>query len=329
MAEHSAGFRIYADATQFERGMAQVTRTAGDVGKKVASAFDGRAIGRTLATALGLSLTDIADKVARFWTGFSKDAEAALEAMVAATGKAADAQERALEKLRAKKQKEREEELEGIENERQILLKAAEEGRKMVAEQKADAEKIAAKEAETVQQKKLQTEEAMKAARLSEREGELAKEKLEAERKITAEKEAQVEATKTSLSITGGFNAELSDSELQKKIQNLRQQDFAASQNIGGVFTAGTTGDAFGGFRRGQLASAMAELDQRAAVRLSVRAFGEQRARDMFGGSERRFRDIIDGVSENQDLARRTADGIDKLNNMLKAGIPVVTLNKE
>ena len=32
MAEHSAGFRIYANATEFERGRAQVTRTAGAPG---------------------------------------------------------------------------------------------------------------------------------------------------------------------------------------------------------------------------------------------------------------------------------------------------------
>jgi DNA repair exonuclease SbcCD ATPase subunit len=148
MAEFNAGFKIYADSTQFEKGMASVVRNAQDAGKKVASAFDGKAIGRTLATALGINLQSIADKVARFWTGFSTDAEDALEAMVAATGKAADAQERALEKLRAKKQKEKEDALKDAEEELEYFQKLEDKFRNE-REKEAAKEKSARKEAAT------------------------------------------------------------------------------------------------------------------------------------------------------------------------------------
>ena len=143
MSEFSAGFKVYADSTQFEKGMSSVVWTSESVGKKLASAFDGRAIGRTLATALGLSLTDVADKVARYWTGFSKEAEDSLEQQVKATEKAADAQVAALEKLRAKKQRDAEEERDNFFRESKLISDARQKGNEEDAKFKEESMKDA------------------------------------------------------------------------------------------------------------------------------------------------------------------------------------------
>jgi hypothetical protein len=376
MAEFNAGFRVYADATDFQRGMAQVTRSAQNVGKQVANAFDGRAIGRTLATALGLSLTDIADKVARFWTGFSKEAEAALEGMVAATGKAADAQEKALQKLRAQKEKEAEEEGKRINDQYEMIRdfrqKAAEEdaaAAKKEAEARKEAIASVAEFDERARFEKLSDEKKLAELRkeevnlqkiirdyeadvekngfdnaasaeallelkqaLAETQGKIAgltKNTATAEAEVVAELEKQ-KALKIDIATIGKGDRELSDRELAKKAANLRADVAAreAAQTLqGGVFTGATTNDSLLNPQRANLARVMEEMALRDQVRRQARFFGEDKAFQNFGGSEQRFNDILQGVSESQELARKTADGIQELNNRLKAGIPVVNLN--
>ena len=328
-----AGFKITADSTHFERGMARALNTANDVGKKMASAFDGRAIGRTLATALGLSLTDIADKVARFWLDFSKDQEAALERTVEATERAAREQEKALERLRAAKAKEHQENLDRINEEWVTLRKAEEVGRKMI-EERAEANRKAADEAnavvfkqwEAAEADKVAADEKVKTVRLMERQSELAAEVADKERKI-AEANKEVVMLKTEINRIGKDDTNLSDRELAAKQRNLQQQAFQASLNIGGVYTGANTNDILGGVRSQELSRVMAEQNMRRNVRGLVGAFGEERAFEMAGLSEQRFRDIISGTTETQQLARRTAEGIEELNNRLRSGIPVVNLN--
>lgn len=376
MAEFSAGFKIYSDSTQFERGMAQVTRSAQDVGKKVASAFDGRAIGRTLATALGLSLTDIADKVARFVIGFSKENEAALEAMVAATGKAADAQEKALEKLREKKQKEADDEAKRANDQWELIrdfkqkeMELAEEAAMKEAEARKEAIASVAEFDEKARFAKLTDEKKLAELRkeeanlsriirdyeadvkkngfesaesasfllevkksLADTQGQIAgltKTTAQAEAEVVAELEQQ-KALKIDIANIGKGDRDLSDRELAKKAANLRADvgaREAAQTMMGGVFTGATTTDSLLNPQRANLARVMEELALRDQVRRQARFFGEEKAFERFGGSEQRFNDILQGVSEGQELARKTADGIQELNNRLKAGIPVVNLN--
>ncbi len=328
-----AGFKMTADSTHFERGMARAANTAQDIGKKMASAFDGKALGRTLATALGLSLNDISDKVARFWLNFSKEQEAALNQTVEATERAAREQEKALERLRAAKAKDHQENLDRLNEEWTTLRKAEEEGRKMIAE-RAEAQRKAADEAnavvfkqwEAAEAEKMAADEKVKTVRLLERQSELAAEVAKKEREI-AEANREVVMLKTAINRVGNQDTELSDRELAAKERNLRQQAFQASLNIGGVYTGANTNDILGGVRSQELSRVMAEQNMRRNVRGLVGAFGEGQAFEMSGLSEQRFRDIISGTTETQRLARRTAEGIEELNNRLKSGIPVVNLN--
>lgn len=98
--------KLGLDISGFVKGLAAARSSIGELtretGKKL---FDLKDVSRTLATALGLNLQSIAEKVARFVTGFSKDQEQALADLVNATGKAADAQVAALDAARQKNKK--------------------------------------------------------------------------------------------------------------------------------------------------------------------------------------------------------------------------------
>lgn len=143
MGFFAAMFEVRADSSNFEKGMNRVAQSADKVGGKLASAFDSRAIGHTFATALGLSLTDVADKAARFWIGFSKEAEDSLEQQVKATEKAADAQIAALEKLRAKKERDAEEERDNFFRESKLISEARQKGNEEDAKFKEESMKDA------------------------------------------------------------------------------------------------------------------------------------------------------------------------------------------
>lgn len=330
MAEHSAGFKIYADSTQFERGMAQVTRTAGEVGKKVANAFDGRAIGRTLATALGLSLTDIADKVARFWTGFSKDAEAALEAMVMATGKAADAQERALEKLRALKEKEADAAADRATKEYELIRdfrrKAMEEDAAAAAKQNQDAQmaaldkklagELAIKEARIAQAEALQ-----KAFELAQEEVRLAEERYEAERKISQELWRQNE-----IKTVGAGDKDLTDRELARKAMELNKQILGSQLQdmAGGYDWTGKNFNATGFLAKQALSDLTREQDMRRSTRSLASSLGEDAAFMLSGLSESRFREILSG---SRDDNKRQTDALETIAAAVRNGMPVVNLN--
>jgi hypothetical protein len=106
-ADASIVARIGGDATglvgaldRAKGAVRQFGDGVGSIADGIARKFEFRDIARTLSTALGLSLTSIADKVARFFIGFSKAQEEALENLVKTTDKAADAQEKRLDKAR-------------------------------------------------------------------------------------------------------------------------------------------------------------------------------------------------------------------------------------
>lgn len=135
MSEFGVGFKLSADASAFERGMAQATRSAQQTGKAITKAFDAKDVGRTLATALGINLENIANKVARLVIGFSESAQAALESLVESTGKEADKQERNLEKARADAAKRESDRVEQARKEQEMLY----EFRKKASEDAAEA----------------------------------------------------------------------------------------------------------------------------------------------------------------------------------------------
>ncbi len=360
--DFSAGFKLYADSSQFERGMARAASTAQEVGKKITSAFDGKAIGRTLATALGISLNDIADKVARFWLNFSKDQEAALESMVAATDKAAREQEKALDRLRIAKEKEHQQALDNAEDERQILLKAAEEGRKMVQEN-AEAQRNAADEANAITfkqwedaQKINQTkEESIKLQRILNATT-LKEAEIQAEKTRQAEKQLEIInqrlaregmaklATEDRLLVGGRWfgpsrtkeSIESASADELRELIRRAQQDIAfIEENKGMSAVDVATGNFVQGSAIARLKTdiqrALYALDQRNSVSGDISRFGIDAARRNFTGDPLAFDSFMrQYVGETRDLkqiASETNRLLEEMNVRQKSGIPVVNLN--
>lgn len=68
-------FILRANTAAFTKGLAAVENATGKLQKSLMGKFEGRDLARGLATAFGLSVDKIAEKVARMWTGISKEAE--------------------------------------------------------------------------------------------------------------------------------------------------------------------------------------------------------------------------------------------------------------
>lgn len=134
-----------------------------------------------------------------------------------------------------------------------------------------------------------------------------------------------------SVQTMGRGNAQLSDRELARKATELRA-DIARRESRefqrGAMVGVGGTADVMLPGQVSQLAQLNNELRLRDEVRRAAAAFGEDQAFRQFAGlTEQRFADILRGTTEQQRTARETADGIKELNNRLKAGIPVISLN--
>jgi len=98
--------KLGLDITDFQRGISGAQRGVGELAKSTTKGFtDLKNVGGTLATALGLNVQSIAESIARFVVGFSKDQEQALNDLVDATGKAADAQVAASKKAAQERDK--------------------------------------------------------------------------------------------------------------------------------------------------------------------------------------------------------------------------------
>jgi hypothetical protein len=336
MSEQGVGFKVYADASAFERGMAQVERTAASVGKKVAHSFDGRAIGHTLATALGLSLHSIAEKVARFWTGFSTEAESALEAMVAATGKAADAQERALEKLRAQKQKQAEDAAEQGQKEYDMLRnwrdKANADDRAAAQERENENALRVTEEYEIEQAKKAQTEEAIKAARIEGRQAQLAGERAAEEAKVTREKEQQAAAALKAanpMGLTGLHNLGASSDKELAELARRERQNRMSLQLQGGAGGSGGIGFDLGIAQYDMnLAAISKEQRFRSDLRHTGATLGEDAARRSFGGDPLKFDQLYAQLVTGQSEQAKGNQYLRELLAQFKSGIPTYNLTK-
>lgn len=97
--------KLGLDISGFERGLARANKDLDKFKEKQSkkNIFEGLRQGSaSIAVALGVNMQNIADHIARFFTGFSKEAEESLNNLVSATENAARQQEAALEKLKAK-----------------------------------------------------------------------------------------------------------------------------------------------------------------------------------------------------------------------------------
>ena len=136
--------KLSLDISPFERGLRSAATstgsTLGKIGKDIGGI--GKASG-ALAVALGLNMQGIADKIARVWTGFSKESQDALEAAVEASDKAADAAEKRLKSAQDKakeNQKKAEDEAKRVANAKANLAKTE---REITISQLDDAGKLA------------------------------------------------------------------------------------------------------------------------------------------------------------------------------------------
>lgn len=103
--------KLGLDISPFERGLRQAQNSAGGLAKGLGKQFAStEKLAGALAAAVGLNMQSIADNIARFFTGFSKEAEESLENLVAKTEDAARKQEAALDAA-AKRRKQLEDEL--------------------------------------------------------------------------------------------------------------------------------------------------------------------------------------------------------------------------
>lgn len=105
--------KLGLNATEFKAALKSAGASVQEFKKQadpssLGNAFDGiskklinmKSLGGALAVALGINFQAIAESIARLWTGLSKMEEERLKGLVESTGKAADAQEKQLEKAK-------------------------------------------------------------------------------------------------------------------------------------------------------------------------------------------------------------------------------------
>lgn len=122
---------------------------------------------------------------------------------------------------------------------------------------------------------------------------------------------------------TGRGDRELSDRELERKIQTIQRDLFARSSAVTGRASA----DFFTGPQRFNLTQAVSELDLRRRVRSQAMAFGEGAAFNMNPGlSEQRFREILQGI--DMSTAGKLASAVDKLTKRLDEPVKTIPLTR-
>lgn len=118
----------------------------------------------------------------------------------------------------------------------------------------------------------------------------------------------------------GRSDTELSDAELQKKEQNLRADisQRSAFERTRGAMVGANYVDPLRVSQQLQLQQVQAELRLRNQVRSRSDFFGEEAAFNQFGGSEQRFRDILNGRPAEDTLLLR-----DIANSLKNRGITI------
>src|SRR5205809_867926 len=80
-------FSVGIDGSTIDKGASEVDKKIGELTKSVTKSFEFRDVGRTLATALGINLEKIAENVARWFTGMSKQEEASFKELESVSDK--------------------------------------------------------------------------------------------------------------------------------------------------------------------------------------------------------------------------------------------------
>lgn len=324
--------------------MNQSVDVADKAGKSILKKLDVRAGAMAIAAAIGININSIAESVARFVIGFSKDIEAALEETVRATGKAADAQERQLEAARAKFQKDANDRIDNRSREHDMVAKYLADERKLAEEKAADELKAIQDQgvAEDVewykQQARIEAAKKLKLAQIEE---------VKAAELVASEEAARVEEARIKekfksmidqwtgftqlITSTGRGDRELSDRELERKIANLRQDIFqrTTASNLASASIGGGVGgyDPLLGAQQSNLQQTLAEVNLRRNVRQRAGALGEDAAFAQFSGlTEQRFREILQGIDTTS--TGKLASAIDKLNQRLDQPLQTISLDR-
>ena len=338
-ADASIVARIGGDATglvgALDKAKGSVRQFGEGVGKiadGIAKKFEFRDVARTLSTALGINLQSIAEKVARFYVGLGKEEEEFLERMVQTTGKAADAREDQLKRVRAAQEKYERERAENIQNQRTLYLKAIEEGKELDAQAAAAKAKLEedagfAADLEWVkEQDRIAAEQKLKSQQIED----LKALEIQANEEIAKVEQARIAEKFKSMvdqwkgflvtvSRTGRGDTELSDRELQRKKANI-EKDLFEMQRAGRETGAYQGGDYF---QKLELNAVNQELALRQKVRTYTAAFGEDKAFELSGVSEQRYSQIL-GTQASQD---KTNILLEQIKKQLAGGIPTLQVN--
>jgi hypothetical protein len=324
---------LVASLDKAKGAVQQFGKGVGEIAEGIGRKFEFRDIARTLSTALGLSLTSIADKVARFYVGLGKEEEAFLERMVESTGKAAEAQEEQLKRVRAAQEKYERERAENIEKQRTVYLNAIEDGKKLDAEKAAAQAKLEedagfAADLEWVkEQDRIAAEKKLKAQQIEE----LKAIEIKANEELAAIEQARIDEKFKSLAAqwkgfivsltrTGRSDTELSDRELERKRDTIKKDlsEIERKQRETGQYNGSSY------FQNLELNSVNQELALRQKVKQYTATFGEDRAFQMLPGvTEQRFSQIT-GTQTQQDKTNLLLEQIKK---RLEGGIPTLQVN--
>jgi len=339
-ADASIVARIGGDASglvaSLDKAKGAVRQFGDGVGKiadGIAKKFEFRDVARTLATALGINLQNIANQVARFVIGFTEGAEKALEETIARTEKAADNQERQLERARALKKSAQDEYRKLLEDEEALLLKfrlAEQDRQRDLARQKMKAEEDAgfAADLEWVkEQDRIAAEKKLKAQQIEE----LKAIEIKANEELAAIEQARIDEKFKSLAAqwkgfivsltrTGRSDTELSDRELERKRDTIKKDlsEIERKQRETGQYNGSSY------FQNLELNSVNQELALRQKVKQYTATFGEDRAFKMLPGvTEQRFSQIT-GTQTQQD---KTNLLLEQIKRRLEGGIPTLQVN--
>jgi hypothetical protein len=323
--------RLSADNSQYRSVMNQSADVADKAGKSIMKKLDIRAGMMAVAAAVGFNLQNIAEGLARMIIGFSSATEQALDELVISTGKAADAQERLLEKTRARIKGERDEQRKAedqtedvlqnaMRREEERLRKVASDRKKLADEAATDDDVVWYKQQARIEaEKKLQLDkiEEVKAAELA-----ASEEAARVEEARIAEKfKSMIDQWKNFTGIitsSGRGDKELTDRELQRKIANIQNDIFQRQ-----VASPGQP-DFFLEPQKNNLRQTVAEMDLRNTTRRNASAFGEDRAFAMSGLTEQRFREILQGIDTTS--TGKLASAIDKLNQRLDQPLKTIDM---
>ena len=90
--------KLNGDNSNFKRMIDDSSQAAGTIAGQIAKKFELKDLGKTMATALGINIQNMAEQVARFFTGMTKDEEEAYKRSAELSTQAADA---AIKNMRA------------------------------------------------------------------------------------------------------------------------------------------------------------------------------------------------------------------------------------